>query len=54
MLELIHAVEDRQAALKKGAEVVAELREIKLAQTAKIVEEGLAETLSYMAYPRAQ
>ena len=52
MLKAIHAQEDRQAALKKGAEVVAKLREMKLAQAAKIVEEGLVETLSYMAYPR--
>ena len=52
MLKAIHAQEDRQATLKKGAEVVAELREVKLAQAAKIVEEGLAEILSYMAYPR--
>ena len=52
MLKAIHAQEDRQAALKKGAEVVAKLRETKLAQAAKIVEEGLVETLSYMAYPR--
>lgn len=52
MLKAIHAQEDRQAALKKGAEVVAKLREIKLSQAAQIVEEGLGETLSYMAYPR--
>ena len=52
MLKAIHAQEDRQAALKKGAEVVAKLREMKLSQAAKIVEEGLGETLSYMAYPR--
>jgi putative transposase len=52
MLKAIHAQEDRPAALKKGAEVVAKLREMKLAQAAKIVEEGLSETLSYMAYPR--
>ena len=52
MLKAIHAQEDRQAALKKGAEVVAKLREMKLSQAAKIVEEGLVETLSYMAYPR--
>lgn len=52
MLKAIHAQEDRLAALKKGAEVVAKLREMKLAQAAKIVEEGLVETLSYMAYPR--
>jgi transposase-like protein len=52
MLKAIHAQEDRQAALKKGAEVVVKLREMKLSQAAKIVEEGLVETLSYMAYPR--
>lgn len=52
MLKAIHAQEDRPAALKKGAEVVAKLRELRLSQAAKIVEEGLSETLSYMAYPR--
>ena len=32
--------------------VVAELHEMRLAKAAKIVEEGVAETLSYMAFPR--
>ena len=52
MLKAIHAQEDRTAAEKKAADVVTKLREGKLGQAAKIVEEGVSETLSYMAYPR--
>jgi transposase-like protein len=52
MLKAIHAQEDRQAAEKKAVDVVAKLHEMKLARAAKIVEEGVAETLSYMAFPR--
>ena len=52
MLKAIHAQEDRQAAEKKAADVVAKLHEMKLAKAARIVEEGVAETLSYMAFPR--
>lgn len=52
MLKAIHAQEDREAALKKGADVVAKLKELKLAKAASIVEEGVGETLAYMAYPR--
>jgi putative transposase len=52
MLKAIHAQEDRQAAEKKAADVVAKLHEMKLAKAAKIFEEGIAETLSYMAFPR--
>jgi transposase-like protein len=52
MLKAIHAQEDRVAAEKKAADVVAKLREMKLAKAAKIVEEGVTETLSYMAFPR--
>lgn len=52
MLKAIHAQEDRVAAEKKAADVVAKLRELKLGKAAKIVEEGVEETLSYMAYPR--
>jgi putative transposase len=51
MLKAIHAQEDRQAAEKKAADVVAKLHQMKLAKAAKIVEEGVAETLSYMAFP---
>lgn len=52
MLKAIHAQEDRDAAEKKAADVVAKLRDMKLAKAAKIVEEGVTETLSYMAFPR--
>ena len=52
MLKAIHAQEDREAAEKKAADVVEKLRAKKLTKAAKVVEEGVCETLSYMAYPR--
>jgi transposase-like protein len=52
MLKAIHAQEDRQAAGKKAADVVTKLQEMKLGKAAKIVEEGVVETLSYMMFPR--
>jgi transposase-like protein len=52
MLKAIHAQEDRAAAEKKAGDVVAKLRELKLSQAAQIVEQGVAETLSYMHFPR--
>jgi putative transposase len=52
MLKAIHAQEDRIAAEKKAVDVVAKLHEMKLAKAAHVVEEGVSETLSYMAFPR--
>ena len=52
MLKAIHAQEDHTAAEKKAADVVAKLAEMKLSKAAKIVEEGVGETLSYMRFPR--
>jgi len=52
MLKAIHAQEDRQAAEKKATDVVAKLTEMKLAKAARVVEEGVGETLSYMQFPR--
>lgn len=52
MLKAIHAQEDRAAAEKKAADVVAKLRDTKLVKAAKTIEDGVAETLSYMAFPR--
>jgi putative transposase len=52
MLKAIHAQEDREAAEKKAADVVAKLKTMKLPKAAKCVQEGASETLSYMAYPR--
>jgi putative transposase len=51
MLKAIHAQEDRQAAEKKAADVVAKLQDMKLLKAARIVEEGVVETLSYMHFP---
>ncbi|MCO6042534.1 IS256 family transposase [Aeoliella sp. ICT_H6.2] len=52
MLKAIHAQEDREAAEKKAIDVVEKLRALKLQKAAKTVEEGVSETLRYMAYPR--
>ena len=52
MLKAIHAQEDREAAEKKATDVVEKLRALKLHKAAKVVEEGVSETLRYMAYPR--
>jgi putative transposase len=52
MLKAIHAQEDHAAAEKKAADVVTKLQGMKLAKAAKIIEEGVTETLSYMAFPR--
>jgi transposase-like protein len=52
MLKAIHAQEDRQAALDKAQAVVEKLETSKLAKAAGIVRAGIAETLSYMAFPR--
>lgn len=51
MLKAIHAQESRVAAMKKAADVVAELRAKRLSKAAKRVEEGVAETLTYMGFP---
>jgi transposase-like protein len=52
MLKAIHAQEDRPAAEKKAEEVVSKLQGMRLGQAAQIVATGVAETLSYMAFPR--
>ena len=52
MLKAIYAQEDRKAAQEKGDAVVEKLKEMRLANAAKILQEGIPETLSYMAFPR--
>ena len=52
MLKAIHAQEDRQAALDKAQAVVEKLETLKLSKAASILRDGVAETLSYMAFPR--
>lgn len=51
MLKAIHAQESKTAAQAKARDVVAALREMKLPEAAKKVEDGLEETLAYTAFP---
>ncbi len=51
MLKAIHSQESRQAARQKAAQVVQELREMKLGAAAKKVEDGVPETLTFMDFP---
>lgn len=51
MLKAIHAQESKAAAQAKARDVVAALREMKLKEAAKKVEDGVEETLTYMAFP---
>ena len=51
MLKAIHAQENREAAETKAADVVAKLKAMKLRTAAGLVEEHIAETLTYYAYP---
>lgn len=52
MLKAIHAQEDREAAMEKGASVKEKLLAMRLGAAAKILEAGLGESLSYMSFPR--
>lgn len=52
MLKAIHAQEDREAAIEKSKAVIKKLKKMKLSKAAKIVEEGIEETLNYYYYPR--
>ncbi|MGH9482268.1 MAG: IS256 family transposase [Terriglobales bacterium] len=52
MLKAIHAQEDLAAARAKAGQVIAKLRELRLAQAATMLEAGCEETLSYMRFPR--
>lgn len=51
MLKAIHAQEDRAAADNKAREIVARLKAMKLRSAAELVEQKVAETLTYYAYP---
>lgn len=52
MLKAIHAQEDRAAAIEKAKAVVEKLKEMKLKEAAKKVEDSVKETLTYMDFPR--
>lgn len=51
MLKAIHAQESKKAAREKAAQVAATLREMKLKEAAKKVEDSIEETLTYMDFP---
>lgn len=49
MLKAIHAQENKEAAKEKAAAVAAKLREMKLKEAAKKIEDGINETLTYIS-----
>ena len=51
MLKAIHAQESREAAQEKAGKVVGELRRMRLAKAAELVESKIDQTLAYYAYP---
>ena len=51
MLKVIHAQESKKAAREKAKAVVAQLREMKLKEAAKKIEDGVEETLTYKGFP---
>lgn len=51
MLKAIHAQENKAATREKTNQVVPALREMKLHEAAKKVEDSIEETLSYMDFP---
>lgn len=51
MLKAIHAQESKAAAREKAKMVVKDLKEMKLKEAAKKLEDGIEETLSYMDFP---
>ena len=51
MLKAIHAQESKAAALAKARDVVTALKDLKLKEAAKKVEDSVEETLTYMAFP---
>lgn len=51
MLKAIHAQESKAAALAKAKDVAVALKEMKLKEAAKKIEDSVEETLTYMAFP---
>ena len=51
MLKAIHAQESKAAARAKAKDVIAALKEMKLKEAAKKVEDGVEETLTYADFP---
>ena len=53
MLKAIHGQEDKKAAREKARAVVAQLKEMKLKEAARKVEDSVEETLTYCDFPYA-
>ena len=53
MLKAIHAQESKEAAREKAVAVAAKLKEMKLKEAAKKIEDGIEETITYMDFPYA-
>ncbi|XDD48755.1 IS256 family transposase [Leptospira sp. WS92.C1] len=51
MLKAIHSQENKEEALKKANFVAERLTEMKLKEAAKVISDGIEETLSYMDFP---
>ncbi len=51
MLKAIHAQESKEASLEKAKAVIEILKEMKLKEAAKKVEDGIEETLTYTNFP---
>ncbi len=51
MLKAIHAMESMASSQEKAAQIVQRLRELKLPKAAKVLEQGIDESLSYHHYP---
>lgn len=51
MLKAIHARKDKSAARLKAEQVAERLKEMKLHQAAKKLEDGIEETITYMSFP---
>ena len=51
MLKAIHAQESKEQALKKSESVIEQLEYMKLIEAAKVVRDGIGETLTYMDRP---
>ena len=51
MLKAIHAQESKKAAREKARAVIEELKEMKLREAAKKVEDNIEETLTYCDFP---
>jgi transposase-like protein len=52
MLKAIHAQESRESALTKATDVVEKLKTMRLGKASEVVQDGIAETLSYYYFPR--